>query len=159
MASPEPTYLQLREKLLHLNPSELGLAPSPGSPDVWGVVLELGYEVGSATLVALADGTTSLHYSTGGGLLGRGDYAPVAKASKALVAFAQKYRYQMKTSQEFPLPIAGQVRFVLLAYSGTYAAEALEKSLSTGDNPLASLYQHAQETLRQMRMLAEKKHR
>src|SRR5512136_1553053 len=109
---PAPTYLQIRNRLLHLNPSDLGLSATPASPDVWGVVVELGYEVGSATLLALTDGTTSLHYSTGGGLLGRGDYPPVADASIALVAEAQKYLYQMAPTQDFPLPEAGQVRFI-----------------------------------------------
>lgn len=158
-ASPAPTYLQIRERLLHLNPSDLGLAPTPANPDLWGVVVELGYEVGSATLVALADGTTSLHYSTGGGLLGRGDYPPVSEASRALVAEAQKVLPQMATADEFPLPQAGQVKFVLLAYSGYYAADATEKSLTSRDHPFASLYSHVQETLSQMRLLAEKKRR
>jgi hypothetical protein len=122
-------------------------------------VVELGYEVGSATSVALVDGTTSLHYSTGGGLLGRGDYPPVAEASRALVAEAQKYLHLMVTTREFPLPLAGQVRIVLLTYSGYYTTDAPEKSLASGDHPLAPLYVQFQETLSQMRLLAEKKRR
>ena len=159
MATPAPTYLQIRERLLQLNPSELGLVPTPSSPDVWGVIVELGYEVGSATLVALADGTTSLHYSTGGGLLGRGDYPPIAEASKALVSEAQKYLYLTAKTQEFPLPTVGQVRFVIMTYSGYYATDASEKTLTSGDHPLSPLYQHVKETLNQMRLLAERKRR
>jgi hypothetical protein len=159
MSSPAPTYIQIRERLLHLDPSDLGLAPTPAYPDVWGFVVELGYDVGSATLVALADGTTSLHYSTGGGLVGRGDYPPVAEAARALVSEAQKHLYQMTATREFPLPQAGQIRFVLLGYSGNYTTDASGKSLASGDHPLAPLYGLAQETLNQMRLLAEKKRR
>ena len=157
--APEPAqpYIQLRQRILSLKPAELGLAPSAASPDVWGVMVELGYEEGFATLVSLADGTTSLHYSTGGGLLGRADYAPLAEASRALVIAAQKYIHQMPITTDFSLPEAGHVRFLLLAYTGIFATDASEKSLVSGDHPLATLFQRTQEILGQLRTLAEKK--
>ena len=158
-ALPEtsPTYLQLLERILSLKPAELGLAPSDAAPQVWGVVVELGYHVGSATLVALADGTTSLHYSTGGGMLGRPDYAPIAQASRALVIEAQKFLALTEPSLDFSPPAPGQVRFFLLAYSGVYTTSAPEKSLATGKHPLALLFQRVQEILDQLRQLAVKK--
>ncbi len=156
-SQPSETYLQLRQRILSMNPTELGLAPTATAPNVWGVVVELGYEVGSATLVSLADGTTSLHYSTGGGLRGRADYAPLAEASKALVVEAHKYMYQMTITTNFNLPQAGQVRFFLMTYVGVYTADAPEKSLSSATHPLSPLFQHTQETLSQLRTLAEKK--
>jgi hypothetical protein len=63
---PAPIYLQLRQRILGFNPDELGLKPSLEAPHVWAVLVEMGYEVGTATLVSLVDGTTSLYYSTGG---------------------------------------------------------------------------------------------
>jgi hypothetical protein len=155
--APAPTYLQIRERIFQLKPTDLGLAPTTGMPVVWGVVAELGYEVGTATLLALADGTTSLHYSTGGGLLGRGDYAPVAQAARALVAEAHKYVDHMPAADGFPLPPAGQVRFILLAYAGVYAAQAPESSLASGQHTLSPLFEQVHETLNQMRLLAEKR--
>jgi len=154
---PAPTYLQIRERILHLDPADLGLAPTNASAQVWGVVVEMGYDAGTAMLLALADGTTSLHYSTGGGLVGRGDYAPIAQAAKSLVVEAQKHLWQMSLTQDFPLPQIGQVRFLLLAYKGIYAAEAPKMSLASGEHPLASLFQRSQESLGQMRLLAEKR--
>jgi hypothetical protein len=154
---PSPTYLQLRERLLGLKPDELGLAPSEAAPYIWGVLAELGYEVGSATLVALADGTTSLHYSTGGGLLGRPGFVPLVQASQALVAEAQKFVAQASPIEDFSVPAPGQVRFILLTYSGTYATSATEKSLASGEHPLAPLFQRLQDTLGQLRQLAVKK--
>ncbi len=152
-----PTYLQLRSRLLSLQPAELGLSPSQQAPHVWGVLAEMGYEVGTATLVCLADGTTSLHYSTGGGLLGRGDYAPVAEAAKSLVARAEGNLQHASITQDVHLPEAGQVRFIFLTYSGIYAAEALEKTLVSGEHPLSPLFKGVQEVLGQLHFLAEKK--
>ncbi len=156
---PSPTYLQLRDRLLHLTPAELGLTPTQTAPHVWGVLVEMGYEVGSATLVCLVDGTTSLHYSTGGGLLGRGDYAPVADASKSVVMLAEKHLQHTAPADNFPLPEVGQVRFILLTYAGFLTAEATEESLSSGQHPLSPLYKRAQETSGQVRSLAVKRNK
>jgi hypothetical protein len=158
-SSPQfsPTYLQLRERMLSLKPADLGLSPSEAAPHVWGVLVEMGYDVGSATLVVLADGTTSLHYSTGGGLLGRGDYAPLAQASKALVTAAQPLVEQMEPARDFNLPAAGQVRFILLGYDGVYETSTSEKSLASGKHPMASVFQLVHEILGQLHQLAKKK--
>jgi hypothetical protein len=154
---PAPTYLQLRSRILSLDPAEVGLTPSNTSQKVWGVLMETGYVVGTATLVALADGTTSLYYSTGGGLLGSGEYSPVAVASKALVTQAENYLQYMSSADKFPLPAVGQVWFVLLAYSDTFTIEASEKTLSTGKHPLSPLFTLGHEIMTQLHLLAEKK--
>ncbi len=160
-APPEPTqiYLQLRQRVFTLAPADVGLAPSAFAPHVWGVLMETGYAVGLATLVSLADGTTSLYFSTGGGMLGSGDYAPVAETSKALVAQAENNLSQMGFTTEFPLPEVGQVRFSCLTYSGVYSAQAAEATLRSGDHTLSSLYKLAHETMEQLRLSAEKNHK
>jgi hypothetical protein len=157
--SPEPaqTYLQLRSRILSLKPADLGLAPSAKAPHVWGVLMETGYEVGTATLFSLADGTTSLYYSTGGGMLGSGEYAPVAEASKALVTQAEDHLQHMSSTDDFSLPEKGHVRFTILTYSGTHSAEATEKSIASGNHLLFPLFMQARETLTQLRLLVEKK--
>ncbi len=157
MPEPEQVYLQLRTRIFLLNPSELGLVPSNAAPHVWGVLMETGYQVGSATLVSLADGTTSLYYSTGGGMLGSGEYTPVAKASRELVAQAEHHLQHVSLTTEFPLPDVGQVRFTILTYSGMFAGEAAESALAAGEHYLSPLFLNGQETLEQLRILSEKK--
>lgn len=158
-AVPQPaqTYFQLRDRILSLNPSEMGLVPSRLVPHVWGVVMETGYPVGSATLVCLADGTTSLYFSTGGGILGSSEYTPIAEASRALVTLAESNLQHASLIHEFPLPEVGQVRFILLTYSGLFTGEAPQRTLAVGDHELSTLYLKAQGILEQLRLLAEKK--
>jgi hypothetical protein len=120
-------------------------------------MMETGYTVGLATLIALADGTTSLNFSTGGGMLGSGDYIPVAEASKAFVVEAELAMDQMPLASEFPLPEAGEVRFNILTYAGSFTSVALEEELAAGQHPFSLLYARARETLEQLRLLAEKK--
>jgi hypothetical protein len=154
---PTETYLQLRSRIFSLNPTELGLKPSSEAPRIWGVLVEMGYEVGTASLVSLADGTTSLYYSTGGGMLGSADYQALAEASKAFVNQAENHFVHMSPANDFPLPEAGQVRFILLTYSGAYSVEVPKKLLASGDHPLSPLFERAQQALALMRQLAEKK--
>jgi hypothetical protein len=154
---PEQVYLQLRTRIVHLDPNELGLSPSTSAPRVWGVVMEIGYQVGLATLVCFADGTTSLYYSTGGGMLGSAEYGPVSEASKALVSQAENYLVHFSSKNEFPLPTVGQVSFIVLTYSGLLTGEASEESLASGKHLLAPLFLKAHETLEQLRLLREKK--
>lgn len=154
---PAPTYLQLRSRILSLTPAAIGLTPSAKTPHVWGVLMETGYTVGIASLVSLADGTTTLYYSTGGGMLGSGEYTPVVEASRALVAQAENHLQQMSSTNEFPLPEVGQVRFTLLTFSGFFSAEAPEKIIASGTHLLSPLFAQAHEALTQLRILAEKK--
>ena len=154
---PTPIYLQLRSRILGLDPGEIGLAASADAPHVWGVLMETGYTVGLATLVSLADGTTSLYYSTGGGMLGSGEYAPIAQASKAFVVEAEDHYQRMSPTIEFPLPEVGQVKFYILTYTGTFTADASEKKLAAGKHALSPLFNRAHEILTQLRLLAEKK--
>jgi hypothetical protein len=158
-AVPEPAqaYLQLRQRILNLRPEDVSLTASSEAPHVWSVIMETGYEVGSATLVALADGTTSLYYSTGGGMLGSGEYAPLAQASKALVAQAESHLSQMTPGTDFPLPEVGQVRFILLTYHEKVFTTAREEDLATGSHPLSPLFSQAKNTLTQLRIIAEQK--
>lgn len=155
---PEPAeiYLKLRSRVLSLTSAEVGLAPSSAVPHVWCVLMEISYEVGTATLVALADGTTSLYYSTGGGMLGSADYLPVAEASKALVGQAENHLQLMQSADILPLPEVGQVRFTFLTYSGILTALGPEKILASGDHPLSQLYALGRETLTQLQLSTEK---
>jgi hypothetical protein len=158
--SPEPaqTYLQLRDRILSLNPEELQLTPSISAPHVWGVLVETGYEIGAATLVSFADGTTSLYYSTGGGLLGSSDYTPLAEASKILVSEAERHLQHMsKSKEEISLPSVGQVSFIVLTFSGAFSAQAPEEQLASGSHSLSLLYTKARTTMEQLHILSDKK--
>ena len=83
-------YLDLRAMVLGARPDEIGLAPTPERPRVWGVLMETGYPKGVATLVTLADGTTSLYLSTGGGTIGGGAHEAVASASRRFLAAVER---------------------------------------------------------------------
>jgi hypothetical protein len=90
-------------------------------------------------------------------MLGSGEYTPVADASKAFVAQAENHLQHVSSVNEFPLPGVGEVRFTILTYSGIFAGEAQEKTLTAGKHLLSPLFVRAQETLEQLRLLAERR--
>ncbi len=152
---PEPaqSYLALRERILHLQPAEIGLNPTSETGQVWGVLMETGYPEGTATLVCLADGTTSLYYSTGGGMMGSPSYSPLADASRAMVAQAELLLPQLTLTKELPLPEVGQVRFIALTFSGLFAGDASEPTLAAGKHILTPLFEFGHKVLSELRLL------
>jgi hypothetical protein len=154
---PDPTYLQLRKRILRLTPPEVGLPETSPGIQVWGVIMETGYEVGIATLVVFFDGTTSLYFSTGGGMLGSSDYSPLAKVAQTLVTQAEGKLSQMSSAKEIDIPSAGQVRFTFLTYSGLFTSIIPEESLASANHSLSQLYASGRETITQLRLVKDRK--
>lgn len=157
--SPEPaqSYLALRERIIHLQPVEIGLSPTSQTGHVWGALMETGYPEGAATLVCLADGTTSLYYSTGGGMMGSPSYSPLAEASRSMVAQAEMLLPQLLLTDELPLPEVGQVRFMAITQSGIYSGIVLEEVVTGGDHVLTPLFECGHKVLSVLRLLNQKR--
>lgn len=138
--------------ILATDPQTVGIAPSEVHPNVWGVLMECQLSGTPVTLVALADGTTSLYFGNGGGMLGGGGFDEVAKASQDLVALAEAYYPQMTKVTEYPLPEAGAVQFYLLTFAGIYTAIAPEGDLVSGEHRLSPLFNAGNEVITQFRL-------
>lgn len=83
---------EMRERVFAVKPDEIGLSKSNYSAEVWGILMETGFKGGGAySLVVLADGTTSLYFSTGAGVIGAGQHEQVRKASMHFLAGANHY--------------------------------------------------------------------
>jgi hypothetical protein len=133
-------------------PAEAGILPSAGLPHVWGVLAEMGFPNGSVTLVSLADGTTSLYFSGGGGIIGCGGHAAVAAASRVLVEEAERHLGATVPTVSCPLPTAGRLRFYLLTYEGKRTAEAGQEELAAGRHALADLFRRSDDVVTQVRL-------
>lgn len=156
---PAPIYTELRNRILTLKPAEIGISPSPAVPHVWGVLMEMGHPQAVITLVSLADGTTSLYFSNGGGILGGGEHEPVAQASQAFVASTESYFPSMAPAPAFPLPLpaVGDVKFYVLTFEGIFTAEANEQELGNRQHVLSPLFYHGQAVITQIRLMQEQK--
>jgi hypothetical protein len=109
--SPEDVVARLRAQILELDPAEAGLSPSPELSDVWAILMETGNPDSVASLVAVADGTVSLYFSNGGGVIGAGQHDAVLERLTVFFEAAEAHLSDFKRASATPLPDAGRVRF------------------------------------------------
>ncbi|WCO68424.1 hypothetical protein PO878_06745 [Iamia majanohamensis] len=92
--------------------------PSDAHPDVLGVVIDIPRPPEVASLVTLADGTTSLYTSSGGGTIGAGGHPPVVRAGAELLVALQHDLDLFPADERVDLPPADMVQLTVLTPSG-----------------------------------------
>lgn len=124
---------------------------------VWGILMETGYSKAVASLVALADGTVSLYFSSGGGIIGLGPHAGPKRAAEALLAASQQFSVQMHSTKSYPLPKPSYTRFYLLTGNGALTAEVKEDDLGNNRHPLSPLFYKGQELISEIRVVDQER--
>ena len=132
--------VDLRAAALAQTAEALGLTPTAEHPNVFGILMETGYPEGVATLAVFAEGSTSLYFSGGGGVIGAGEHDAVRRAHPPLFAEAEARRAVFAPAVGTPSPALGRVRFYLLTFRGTLTAEADEEELGYRRHELSSLF-------------------
>jgi hypothetical protein len=138
----DPTGIirQLREQALRVSAEDLEIAPSERRPRVWGAIMELGYPTGIATLMSLAEGTTSLYFSNGGGVIGAGEHAGVRDAAEAFLDAVEAHLDAFPRVEATPAPRIGRVRLYVRTFEGTRGVEATDEELSESLHPLSAVF-------------------
>jgi hypothetical protein len=131
-------YAGLRDQVLHLKPGAGDV-----SATVIAVLMETGYPEAVATLVAVADGTVSLYFSNGGGVIGAGAHDGVRSVARTLLSSAETYVSRASETDSFPLPSKGHVRFYLVTTQGTFTIEAPESDLGLRRHEFSPLFHDA----------------
>lgn len=147
---------EMRARVFAVKPEQIGINRNNFPQQVWGVLMETGFKDGGAySLVVLADGTTSVYFSTGGGVIGAGQHEQVRKASMNLLAVANHYLSSAKAVTSHPLPGAGQVTFYFLSYGGVFSYSASEESLGKGKDKLSKLFIAGHQVISEVRKLEQ----
>lgn len=149
----DESYIGLRDLAFQTPPAELGLQPAPR--EVWGVLMEIGFEQGVSTLLALADGAISLYSSSGGGTIGLGGHDGPRAAADEWLAAAQQYVWWTAPTSRIPLPLPGRIRFYFLTGSGIRTIEAGEEELLQQSHPFSPYFFLAQALLTRIRLHLE----
>lgn len=149
----EQIYQGLRGQILDLDPADAGLDRISAGRRVWGALMETGYPAASATLVALADGTTSLYLSTGGGIIGGGTHAQVAASARSFLSAVEDHLSLLTPDTDSAVPVAGRVIVRAMTYAGRYRAEAPEDELGHGRHPLSAVFYAGHAVLTELRTI------
>ena len=141
-AVPAPVDIirDLRDRALTTSAADLGFTPSLEHPNVFGVVMDIGHPDALITLVSFVDGSTSLYFGSGGGIIGAGEHEPVRQATRALLARAERDLEAFQAADEPRLPAIGAVRFHVRTYRGARSAEAPEAQLVLGSHALSAVF-------------------
>jgi hypothetical protein len=141
-------YTALRSQALDVTPSDLGLdAP------VLAVVMDTRYPEAVATLVGVADGSTSLYFSNGGGTIGGGQHPQVAQATQRWLDVAATLAGSMSADSSTELPDEGVTLLTLVTPSGRLSARAPEDELGSGEHELSQLFYAAHDVITQLRLV------
>ena len=133
MSEPDP---DLRSRLLASTAADYHIVPTSELPHVWAVLMEMPVAKGVASLVAVADGSTSMYFSTGGGIIGGGE----RDANRKLLLAVEKLLagFVAKDAPTKVLPNA--ISFVVLTFEGIRVARDTEERLKTKTSPLWPIF-------------------
>jgi hypothetical protein len=121
--------------------------------------METGYPKAAASLVALADGSASIYFSSGGGIIGGQPHEAINTASRRLVELANQHLPKMSPATQYPLPTDGRVKFYMLTTQGIFSADAVEEHLGAGNHSLSALFFAGHEVITALRESSEARER
>jgi len=154
---PKDVYLGLRDQMLQGSRAKFGIAATSGADEPWGIVMDWGVTNGSATVVALSDGSASVYLSSGGGFLGGIGQEPIRKAAQNAVVAAREFKPRMTPTEVYPLPERGEVMFYALTDSGVFTAKGLQEDMRTRRDPFSKLGDVMQVIITEYRLWEQQK--
>ena len=118
--------------------------------------METAYPEAVATLVGLADGTTSMYFSNGGGVIGAGAHPQVAAATERWLEVGAASLGELAPAEgEIRLPADARTQFVAVTPAGRLWAVAVEDELGAGAHELSQLFYAGHEVITSIRLVEE----
>ena len=144
-------YTDLRDAILELDPASVGIHQGPETSIAWGLVMDWRLDDAVATIVSLADGTTSLYLSTGGGSIGAGERPAAAAASLDAIRVAESMIDDFAPATCSPIPLRGRTAFTLLTFTGVRRVEDDTDAFGNGSSRLAPVWNAMQNVINEIR--------
>jgi hypothetical protein len=139
--------------ILRSSRAKLGIPAGSKPTQPYAVLMDWGIEAGTATVVAVADGTGSVYLSSGGGFIGGGQsHESIRAAAKKTVELASDVQPLMQLTTTYPLPRRGQVTFYVLTDVGVFTASASDDDMRGHTSPLYRLGDSAQSIITKYRL-------
>jgi hypothetical protein len=146
-------YENLRNMALAVERGSVGVTPNHDLPHVFGIVMDMGMDQGTASLVAFADGTVSMYYSSGGGMIGAGEHENVRNAAHRLLSIANTDLASFIAGLPDVLPPNGSNQLTLLTFDGPMRATATSNDFGYDVAPGGLVFRAAHDVISQLREL------
>jgi len=139
-------YAGLRNLVFQLSSDRPG-SGTPCELTAVAVMMEFTRPKAVVTLVAVADGTASLYFSSGGGVIGSGESESVRTVALDFIDVAARTGEAMTQAISYPLPQQGFVRFYIIASNNVSTVEVFEDSLRADADDLSRLFRKGHELI------------
>lgn len=137
----EKIYDDFRDMTLSTKPKDIGVKNLPEKEiNVFGMVMEMGYEEGIVTMVAYNTGDASMYFSEGGAFINGASRPEINAAAKEFVSFAQNFVKQAVPTASTDLPGDNAVNFYFLTNKGNFFAQEKIENLGSGGSPWTHLF-------------------
>lgn len=151
----ENHYNDLRNMVFTLNPQYFGLKiTDPKQPLCTVMEWEASYE--TTTLVSFIDGTSSLYFSKGGGIIGDKTHQSLIGASWTFLEESKPFLKLMSKDDEQALPGNDHVCFYINTIDGIYKYSGKEADMVSGKDPFSKLYTSGQNVIAELRKISKK---
>lgn len=148
-------YFGLRQLAFDVKPEDIGVTLD-NNEQVYAAVVDLSLTGGIVTLVCFIDGTVSLYYQNGGGMLGLGqEYEEVKKAGMSFLYSSGQALQYLKEAQNFSLPGNNIINVYLKVKESTYKAEIDMSDIRSQEKHIQFIDFLIQKTLNQIREISE----
>ncbi|MGE0268042.1 MAG: hypothetical protein AB7S78_06270 [Candidatus Omnitrophota bacterium] len=157
--SPTDIFYKMRNIALNLDPEDIGVHSNKELRRIYGILMEIGHPDGALSLIVLADGTVSLYYEKGGGVIGAGHEAGVKDASRQFLIKTEQFIEEFKEATVGMLPADGHIIFYVLTYKqGILTADAGESILGERKHNLSEVFYAGHNVLSELRKIEEFRH-
>lgn len=148
---PAEVFMTLRKGIFDLPKSGVDF----GQKDRLAILMETGFEEGCSSLVAVADGSTSLYFSNGSAIIGGGQHPEGADAARAFLESSRQFDGELEPSSDHPLPKPGMTRFYIIRKDDVLTGEFQEDDLGNGRLPLSPLFHKGHDLISLIRTIEE----
>jgi hypothetical protein len=135
-SEPKDVYIGLRNSMLQGSRSKFSLAATSKPMEPWGVVMDWGVRNGTATVVAMSDGSASVYFSGGGGYIGGKGQETIRGAAQKAVEVARDVQLPSQPTITYPLPEQRGVFFYFLTDAGVFMIRTSEQELNSSSHSL-----------------------
>ncbi len=147
-------YNPMRNMAFNIKPEDLGVTLD-SDDQVYGSIIDMNTGNGIATMVCFIDGTASLYFSSGGGIIGSGQYENVRKAVGSYLISIHQVLPILRVTEDYNyIPQDNHHIFYLFTLNGKYTIDIDIKNIDTNEKKF--LFSLSQMVLKEIRKVNEK---
>ena len=153
----ESPLQELRYRLMEIiEPSDLRISPTKELPRVWAIIMDVPLDNTWYSLICIAEGSVSLYFGNGGGIIGAGEHESVWNATKEYLIKAEELLDKMGDYNPIKLDSIEKVTFHVFLHEGKRSDSVNEAELVVGEkytnHYLSELYSLAQDVITEIRL-------